>query len=275
MSNWTWGKVIVWGLVATVAIWILGVAPALLAVFVLPESKLAQYGNAGDMFGASSALFSGLGFLGVLLVLFFDLKERRRDLTHRKEDFVERKRSLTPLLVPSITESGARVVRATKVSDTYAEASLTLSLQIQNVTDQPAMNTSLKSFIVGQGMPVVNTEIDDSPFGTGEAAKRFASLHFSAAGGAAEKILERLASGSSLTIVVMLQYASINGTRWESEVRHELSSRPNERTLFQGILDGDKDSYIEERPGFSSGEDIFLGFKVVPNSWKHTPLDEE
>ncbi|MFD4327522.1 hypothetical protein ACFWQC_23005 [Nocardioides sp. NPDC058538] len=272
MINWNWPKIIGWGLFATVVIWFVALAPTLLVVALLPDSKLPVYGSAGGMFGASSALFSGLGFFGLVLVLYSDLKERRRDLSHREDDLKERKQSRTPFLVPSVAEKGSRIVRANKVDGRHMETSLTLDLLVQNVTDEPAMNITLTSMIAGDGMPGAHAVIDDTPFGTGDAAKKKANLHFSASGAAAEKLLQHLADGVATTVVIGLEYASINGTRWTSEVKYELKSQAAERILFQGIIDGNAEAFVEERPGFSGGDDIFLAFSVVPGSWTHRPM---
>lgn len=273
MSGWTWKKIIGVGVAATVVIWLVALAPVFGVIALLPDKKVPVWGSAGDMFGASAALFGGLGFLGVVFVLYADLKQRRDDLTHRQEDLTERKQSRTPFLVPSVAEEGARVVRATRVDGRYAEATLTLELLIQNVTDEPAMNIALTSSAVGHQMPNANTEIDDTPFGSGEAAKKKASLHFSASGEAAEQFLQRLADGVQTRILICLEYASVNGTRWSSKVSYELAGQPAERELFQRILDNDSEAFVEKRPGFGSGDDVFLAFKIVPNSWEHDPIE--
>lgn len=269
MSEWNWKKIIGFGLAGTFVFWLVAILPVFVLTRILPNDKIPTLGSAGDMFGASAALFSGLGFFGVVLVLHFDLRERRRDLDHRAEDLVERKHSRTPFLVPSVVTEGALIARATKLNGGYAEATVSLNLLIENVSNEPAMNLSLVSTAGADEMPNANVEIDDTPFGSGDSATRIAKVRFSCSGFAAEALLKRLAEGTPTVIEICLMYDSINGTRWCSRVDYELSGQTPDRALFRRIIDGDSEAFVEERPGFSSGDQPFLDFKVVANSWRH------
>jgi hypothetical protein len=274
VSEWNWKKVIGFGLLGTFIFWLVAILPVFLFVRFLPDDKIPTLGSAGDMFGASSAFFSGLGFFGVVLVLYFDLRERRRDLDHREEDLTERKHSRTPFLVPSVVEEGALIARATRLSGGYAETTLSLALLVENVSDEPAMNVALTSTSPADSMPGANVELDDTPFGSGDSAKRTAKVRFSCSGGAAEALLKRLADGTSTVIEICLTYDSINGTRWRSQVNYELTGQPADRELFRRIIDNDSEAFVEERPGFSSGDHPFLDFKVVANSWRHAVAED-
>lgn len=262
------------GLIGTFVFWLVAVTPVFLLATFLPESRIPILGSAGDMFGASSALFSGLGFFGLVLVLHFDLRERRRDLKHREEDLKERKHSRTPFLVPSITEEGALVVRATKLEGGYTEVTISLSMQVENISDEPAMNVSLAISAPETGMPDANIDIDDTPFGKGDSGKRPATARFSCSGKPAESFLNRLNTGSSTSIEVNLCYDSINGTRWGSGVYYEISSIPRDRSIYRQIIDNDSSAFIEERPGLIGADQPFLDFTVVANSWTNQVVRE-
>lgn len=231
----------------------------------LDQSKIGTYGSTGDMFGASAALFSGLGFFAVALVLWSDSAERRRDLTDRAQ-------SRTPFLVPTIGGKGARVTRAVNDAD-HAEVSLILELPINNVTDEPAMNIVLAGTgSDGIDLPAGNAKLDDTPFGTGDAASRTGTIHFACSGPSAKEFLVRLRSGQATTIKVALEYDSINGTRWASEVKFTVTSASSDHDQFQRILDGDSASFIQGGSALGGGGDaVQLTYEVVPNSWKHDP----
>lgn len=274
MNDWSVRKFVVVGVLVTVGIWIVALGPAFLLTWWLPDTRVGTLGTAGDMFGAGSALFNGLGFYAVVLVLYFDLRERRRDLNNRVEDQKERRHSRTPFLVASVLDEGARIVRAKKIASGLTETTLVLDLSVENVSAEPAMNIRLTSFDRADREHKAHARIDDTPFGVGESAKREATAHFSASGWQAESLLKRLAEGRPTTIEVSLEYDSINATRWSSKVDYELNSSGAEsRGIFQRILDGDESAYISEGTGFSSTTDEFLDFKVVPNSWKHSVVE--
>lgn len=274
VNNWSVRKVIVVGVLATVAIWLIALGPAFLLTWWLPHSRVGALGTAGDMFGAGSALFNGLGFFAVVLVLYFDLRERRRDLTDREKDRRERRHSRTPFLVASVIDEGARVVRAKKLASGLTQTTLVLDIAVRNVTTEPAMNVKMTSIDRADPTHTAYARLDDTPFGVGEAAKREATAHFSASGPQAEALLKRLADGQPTTIEVILEYDSINATRWSSKVDYELTCSGDEsRSIFRRVLDGDETAYISEGTGFSSTTDEYLAFKVVPNTWKHAAID--
>jgi hypothetical protein len=274
VNKWSVRKVIVVGVLATVAIWLVALGPAFLLAWWLPGTRLGELGTAGDMFGAGSALFNGLGFFAVVLVLYFDLRERRRDLTDREQDRKERRHNRTPFLVASVIDQGVRVVRAQKLGSGPTETTLVLDIVVQNVTAEPAMNVKMTCVDRADHEHKAIARLDDTPFGVGEASTREATAHFSASGPQAENLLRRLAAGQPTTIEVGLEYDSINTTRWSSKVDYELScSGVESRNIFQRILDGDDTAYISEGVGFSSTTDEYLAFKVVPNTWKHAASD--
>src|SRR5690348_16445085 len=113
------GVKIIVGCVVTVALW-LG-APA--ASFVLSRnvSEPAKVGAAGDIFGASSALFAGLGFFGLVVVLLFDLDARKGDLKDRME-------SRKPFIVPTMP-ANCEVTHAT-TDGTHTSVVLRLDVDV-------------------------------------------------------------------------------------------------------------------------------------------------
>lgn len=258
---------IVVGVTVTIVIWLLALVPPFLLRTFLPDTWVPKLGASGDMFGAGSALFNGLGFFAVVLVLYFDLRERREDLRSRAAEATERKQSRRPFLVPTVVPEGVSVTRALKPSSGTAEAKVIISLKVENVSPEPAMNIGLASFDTEDDISA-HAELDDTPFGSGSSAERDAEVTFALSGQAAEVWLRRLAEGQPIRVRLRLEYDSINDTRWASGVAYELRSKDLEaRRDLQRVLDGDEAAFIGHGQGFD--EPAYLSFKVIAGSWDY------
>lgn len=263
MSEWTWKRVVSIGIGVVALLWILG--PIViwgLGQVINDPNGVADYGAVGDMFGASTSLFSGLGLLGVAIVLYYDMRERRRDLVDRQE-------ARRPLLLPEIPDRGVILSRAATVGK-FPEITLTVDFTVANATDEPALNIELEAHSE-KGSPDLDivVDLDGTPIAGRDSGA--AQIRCSAAGPAAQAFLSRTSGEDLVVLTVQISYDNINGVRWRSVVRYEIASRPADRDTLAKIRDHDPDVTVGTPDTPLSGGLAFTA-KPVRNSWHQSRM---
>lgn len=117
--------IILWGILGTVAIWlIIGHAPLLGKLVADP--KIASVGAYGDMFGFVNSLFSALAFFAVILTLWMqmeELKNQRKELQLQRDE-LKLSREEMAKAAEAQTRTATAQEAATKVQEKQIQTTL-------------------------------------------------------------------------------------------------------------------------------------------------------
>lgn len=265
-------KSVILGLLAVIVLWIVALGPALILASNASEDWLTKLGLSGDLFATSAAFFAGLGFLGVGIVLVFDIRERQRDLQHRQDDLRERKRSRRPYVWPSIDTNGVIVDEAIWHDDTLDIRILT-EFSLKNATAEPALNVTIECDLVTNGMMIDGSgESVEMPLGSDAAVE--ASVRHLVSGGDAMELLRTLESAEQPTLKLRIKYTSLNASRWQSSVEYTVGcNRATDRDLLRRLADktsGERIGGGGEQLG--GGGRLYLEVRAVRDTWRQRPL---
>ena len=204
--------VVVLLLLAFPLVWLGGwYATRFLSRFINAE-QAAAYGPIGDMFGASNAAFAGLGFLGLVVVLLFDLKDR--------------KESRRPYLSPLIKPGASAITRAAWSQADHFEVTLEISVELKNVSPEVALNVVCAADLAdskGSASADFRGVHEQYVLPIDASASGAATLRFYATGKEARQFLHPLTAGDGeVRLNVATDYQSLSGTRWRSSVVYTL-----------------------------------------------------
>lgn len=267
----SWKAILAWGLPAVFITWLGAMGSTLLLANRISANDATHFGALGDMFGASSALFGGLGFLGVAVVLAYDIQERRRDLEHRQQDLEDRRRSRRPYVLPSIPADGVKLQRAIWDGQHFT-AAIEIELELENATEEPALNIELQSSVMSVGAPLNATvRMPGLPLGAHKETR--ASLHFGTDGPKAQEMVELLCAKSGLEVKLTVRYESLNDKSWLSLVSYVVRcDRAADRSQLEKVLDKTTGESITSSGGDVVGATIlYLEAEAVSDSWKQKP----
>jgi len=237
-----WGRLAV-GSLLVVLLWAVLVLMLPLLARVVPEDSATHLGALGDMFGAGAALFGGLGFMGLAVVLLYDIEARERDLAHRSEDLEDRRRSRRPYLLTTVPVEQIKITRAVW-SGQHLDVSVVIDVELENLTDEPALNIEVVTALELSELSVSTTSSELPPMGsTGTGS---ANCHHTLAGQPALDFLQTLERGGAVFLRVEAEYESLNGSGWLSAAKFQLSC-PGlpDRQLLARLTDPTSDERIE------------------------------
>jgi hypothetical protein len=235
---------------------------------VIPANMAARFGAIGDMFGAGAALFGGLGFMGLTIVLFYDIEARKRDLAHRFEDLEERRRTRRPYLLTTVPAENLKITRAVW-SDQHLDVTAAIGVQLENLTDEPALNIEVVAVLESSGVSMSTQKSELPPMGsTGTASANF---HHALSGQVALELLQSLERGADVWLRVEAGYESLNGAGWVSSAKFRLTC-PGvpDRQLLARLTDSSSNERIESGGsalGSATGP-IYVTPKPVQGFWK-------
>ena len=221
----------------------------------LPENSAAAYGPVGDMFGASSSLFAGLGLVGVGAVLYADLRDRRR--------------ARRPFLLPELPpEENVELSRARWQGQQF-EMSLRMKLEVQNATEEPALNAVVEAGLAG---PEVKADVVGPGLPFGSRAKLEVWVLVDCTGDVARQSVDTLQAGKPLVMDIKISYSAVNDAAWASSVSLELRcERLSDRSMLAKVLDRHGPEVVDSPGDVLGGTDqIFLRCTAVPGSWKQS-----
>jgi hypothetical protein len=245
------------GLVGVVAIWALSWAFVAWLAGYVPEPMSGQFAAAGEMFGAGSALFAGIGSFAVFVVLAFDLRHRRAEYR--------------PFVVCS--PNRATVTKA-RWSDQEFYFGLRLAFDISNATTVPALNVGINlaelSWVTSADRRSVNhasTRVDDSPL---QAEKpREAVIRFDLTGVLAKEMAKLFERGDSAVVTVDIDYKGLNGTYWHSQAQYLLLLEDgNDRTLIGVAQSPNATEFVDDSDGVGVTNPVYFGFEAIAGTWK-------
>jgi hypothetical protein len=236
---------------------------------VLSVEQREGFGQVGDSFGAASSLFAGLGALAVVIVLIVDIRERRSDLDHRRNE-------LRPFTMGN--------VRSTRIADgewkgQHFSLAIELALAVSNAAEVPAINLGLVATLQSKSFTTAATvELSDAPLpphlNDDAPAAPIAEVRFHMEGESAKGILEALAAGERLTVHTTLRYQALSGTPWATHVSYSLEARRADRPLLERVLDPESGEFIRSDGTEYGGVNVTpLDHASVPGSWRQVRED--
>lgn len=214
----------------------------------------AAIGIFGDSYGAVNALFSGLAFAGVLLALHFQAEAARR--------------TTKPFVVPQLSRdiASARVyVKKIEHQRGQVRMLMRVSVPLRNCSAQPALNV-LSKVGVDSLKPLGECSIE-FPLVADSSADCSMELTFT---GNEASSLVALLKGAGARANLSLEYHSVDGVRWVSEVAYLLRVAPErgeDLALLDVAIDGDA---AVEGVEWAADTLIDLEFSVVQGSWSYS-----
>ncbi len=223
-----------------------------------PVDALAAYGTMGDMFGTVNALFSGLALAGVVLTLYWQARERRRDNK--------------PFLIPSLDEqedgTGGVVISKPGKASAVIELPVVFEFSITNSSPAAALNVHVQAGIVetsfkkGEALP-----LPIGPDGTSSL-----KLAGKIAGNDANTLVGNLRTGATLTLDVEVTYGNLDAVRWRTAVQYRLSldehARERDGILLKAAIDdGQPESESPATGAWTGATKIALVLTPVQGSW--------
>ncbi len=226
---------------------------------------VAELGVVGDMFGAANALFSGMAFTGLIVVLVYDMRERERDLSDRME-------SRRPVLTVRFGngENDGDVAQAAVSRAVYevghgVDLRLEITIPLQSLADV-ALTPAFELAIVSAGS-VVWTEPRKIglPISSGEKHGMRFVAQFSGDSGRA--LLTGLITTGTVRLRASAEYDSVSGVSWHTIVEAELRVAPDDEGFARQVLSGSGsvDKHAPGRVATSLKTDV----NVDASSWKH------
>jgi hypothetical protein len=184
-------------------------------------------GVVGDMFGIANALFSGLAFAGLIVVLVYEMRERRTDLSHRLE-------SRRPVLSVRFDDDGTRlattqatVSRAQIDERLEIDLRIDVSVAIESLADvalHPAVSLALS--IEGNEYFKQEEEIGLPIVADGH---RTVDFLVQLGGRKGRELLEAMRNSSGVRMHIALRYGSVSEVIWctivEADIRVALDDK--------------------------------------------------
>lgn len=226
---------------------------------------LQDLGVVGDMFGAATALFSGMAFAGLIIVLVYDMRERERDLSDRLE-------SRRPVLTVRFGDGNndgevlqAAVSRAVQETDRGVDLRLEIAIPLQSLADV-ALTPTFELAVVNEGSTVWTKSVEIGlPINSGDRHGLQFAAQFSGQDG--RSMLSSMVTGSGVRLRATAKYDSVSGVTWRTTVEAGLSVAPEDEGFARQVLAGTGlvDKHSPERVAPSLKTDV----RVDASSWKH------
>ena len=270
-------SIVVW-VVVVVCLWLACWGLLFIPALFISPGQAGLLGSLGDMFGASNALFAGLGFFGLLFVLYHDIAARKVESDRRFEDVKARRESRRPFLTAQLTPVGDTTDAASVVSAGWHARHLSVrtavELEVENLSDDPALNARVTCSARFGGIEVPLTlEADDMPLVRGR--RSVCSMRLAVDGADAENYLAELIANRKIVIDITVDCESLEGVGWRSRVSYELyCNRSGDIELLKRIQAQEDDEAIVEGLGIASGGDnsIALKHRAKLGTWSHAAL---
>lgn len=229
-----------------------------LAYAVLPGEDSGKVGLFGDMFGAVNSLFSGVALVGVVVTLYYQVWDKRREAK--------------PFVVPSFDKLAACEVDRPDFRAGEQYLSMKFPVQLKNTGASAALNVEVKLEIED-----VAASADILPIPLAASEEVSIEIEMEAVG----KRAVALASGlrkSKLRLNVGVRCNSIDGVRWETVCSKNLQPSPLRRDeelrmLEQTLRTPDSQAPIgDDVVEWADGDTIVLVGNPVRDSWKFSEV---
>lgn len=257
-----WATLVLVGIVICV-IWLFAPGIALRFSAQVGDS-VSELGATGDLFGAVSALFNGFAFLGVIVVLAYEMNERKKDLARHADLAEERRQEMRPFITASIEEFA---FSEAKWKESECSCEVNVGLRFENASPDIALNvtsTVCVELTGGEARQTNSGPIEvGMPLTENQPSKH--SGRFSLHANDAKDFLELIRSSSGATLSVDVYYNSLNGTKWFSSVAFDFSVKDSEKYRVDEILKKNVEYYVSG--GFGANSPA-IEYSVRSGSWK-------
>jgi hypothetical protein len=220
--------------------------------------ELAAFGTVGDMFGTVNALFSGLALAGVVLTLYWQARERRRD--HK------------PFIIPSLAEqddgSGGVVISKPGKAGAVIEFPVVLGFKFTNSSPAAALNITVKAAFNETTFSAQAT----LPLPIGPESDSSLKVEGKLAGSNASKLVTSLRSGPPPTLTVEVSYGNLDSVRWITRVAYTVALGDATRDgdlLVAAIDDGVDGSSAPAIGAWTIPTKVALVLTPVQGSWSY------
>lgn len=264
-------KLVLLGLgVGIVALWFstVWIVPGFLAL--VGSSRISDLGAAGDMFGAASSLFAGLGAFAVVVVLAIDLRERRMDLRHRQEEH-------RPFVTLDPVEGE---IQDARWNGDHFHLTVAFKFALANATPSPALNLRMSATATGGGANVPATvSLSNAPLNLATATTvepRIADVQHTATGDVALGLIRQLeASGGQIDVSVVVTYSSVNSVEWSSRVvfKGKLTAPLEMSVVSRVAAEGSRESIGKSPDVLGTDNIVLLTATPITGTWEQRRED--
>lgn len=263
----SWRKVAGWGFGIVLVLWL--ATPFIVREFAKAlgggANDSGNWGTTGDIFGAITALFNGLAFLSLIVVLVYEMGERKKDLAEVERLAEERHRTMRPFIVPQVPSAGLKLGRAEFDEGEYV-CDLIAEFNINNSSEDVALNVQITACLeFGESRTWRNCApplILDLPIvadGPSDVRRTF-----SCRGDEANDLLRTLAGRGHLVIAVEASYVALNDAGWASKARYKLELDVDGPSYVAQIVSKNDEYFIRAGAG---GRPVTFTCIVEQGSW--------
>lgn len=216
------------------------------------NNRFGRLGQTGDLFGATTSLFSALGLFAVAFSVWSESRSAR---TARK-----------PLIVCTLEQDGISLDRP---DFEHKSVRISIDALIKNIGD-PALNVCVIASIITRGaiihfkktylaVPLATSGEDRLELKlvlqNDEFSDFFGSL---------------MQPGSSAELSVQLTYSSLERVSWETKVAYVLDCENHSKTLLSALQGNSLDQFDSH---WANGAIAAIEASVKPNSWEHLSVE--
>lgn len=252
MTRRTIGMLI--GLAASVVIlWISAIWIGPLFLALIGSDKISDLGATGDLFGVVSSLFAGLGAYAVVVVLIIDLRERRKDLRHRQEEFR-----------PFVTlEMKNGEIEDARWKGEHFHLTLALRFTLLNLAQAPALNLQVESSVkFGDEEVLATVSVSNTPLlaSTSTLEPRVADVQYTTTGEKALRLFRLFENGAnSVDAELCVRYTSMNEVSWISRVTYRTHlANPHDHGVIARVAASRSAETIGKSPDVLGSDNIVL-----------------
>jgi len=210
---------------------------------------ISKYGLFGEMFGAVSALYSGLALSAIAMTLYLEARSR--------------KESRKPLVIGMIDQNdGIYIGKPTGERDT--ELPLKITVKLENQSIDAALNVNLEfktpsgiSISGGIDGPLIREASQEVVLSSSLVDRHWRGL------------LDSLTSNTTVEGTLLTKYRSLEGLDWTTKVIYELSVRSGQP--YVQLLNSVRNGEWRNDVPWDENAIVPLSAKIKKGSWDHTP----
>lgn len=264
MRPWLWfaGSAVLVLLVLVLTVW---VVICLHDWLISHGQTVADLGVVGDMFGVATALFSGLAFAGLIIVLVYERRERDRDLADRLE-------SRRPLLTVRFDQTGPgdealkiTVSRAEPDGARGVDLRLDINVPVHALADV-ALKPVVSIVILVRDSVVWNHSLHVGlPINSG--GTRLLQFVAQQSGPKGHHLLSCLERQQHVRLRAVLEYESVSGAHWQTAVEADVQISPEDVGISQQVLAGT--GVVDKGTAARIASLMKTDLTVDPTTWTH------
>lgn len=232
--------------------------------------SVEKLGVVGDMFGAANALFSGMAFAGLIVVLIYEMRERETDLSHRLE-------SRRPVLSVRFDDDGARsastqatVTRAVIDEHHGVDLRLDVTVAIESLADV-ALHPSVTLVLSVQGNECWRQHEE---IGLPMVTDGHRTIEFVAqlGGKKGQGLLEAMRNSPGVRMRMAISYRSVSEVLWRTVVEADLRVALDDDVSAGKVLANE--GLVDKRSQGALAPVLKTDITPDASTWEHGRADE-